>query len=77
MATHIPLTICAEPPVSMAMSNESTMVTSDWKTQLPVLQAKGITLRELRVSDHGVRHAYLRERLAAVGVPSSMEALWD
>jgi len=33
--------------------------------------------RELRVSDHGVRHAYLRERLAAVGVPSSMEALWD
>ena len=50
MATHIP-TICAEPPVTMAMSSEPATVTSDWKTQLPVLQAKGITLRELRVSD--------------------------
>lgn len=31
----------------------------------------------LRVSDHGVRHAYLRERLAADGVAVSMESLWD
>jgi hypothetical protein len=32
---------------------------------------------EMRVSDHGVRHAYLRERLAAAGVRASMESLWD
>ena len=50
MATHIP-TINAELPVATAMSNGSETATSDWKTQLPVLQAKGITLRELRVSD--------------------------
>jgi exopolyphosphatase/guanosine-5'-triphosphate,3'-diphosphate pyrophosphatase len=31
---------------------------------------------EVRVSDHGVRHAYLRERLAAAGVHASMESLW-
>jgi exopolyphosphatase/guanosine-5'-triphosphate,3'-diphosphate pyrophosphatase len=29
-----------------------------------------------RVSDHGVRHAYLRERLRARGRTVSMEALW-
>jgi exopolyphosphatase/guanosine-5'-triphosphate,3'-diphosphate pyrophosphatase len=33
--------------------------------------------REIRVSDHGVRHAYLRERLAATGVAASMRALWS
>jgi exopolyphosphatase/guanosine-5'-triphosphate,3'-diphosphate pyrophosphatase len=32
--------------------------------------------REMRVSDHGVRHAYLRERLAAHGVVADMRALW-
>jgi hypothetical protein len=30
----------------------------------------------VRVSDHGVRHAYLRERLAERGVVASMRALW-
>jgi exopolyphosphatase/guanosine-5'-triphosphate,3'-diphosphate pyrophosphatase len=30
----------------------------------------------LRVSDHGVRHAYLRERLAEDGLAVSMESLW-
>jgi exopolyphosphatase / guanosine-5'-triphosphate,3'-diphosphate pyrophosphatase len=40
-----------------------------------VLRAAGAT--EVRVSDHGVRHAYLRERLAADGPAPSMEALWD
>ena len=49
MASHTP-TICSEPSVTMAMSSGPATVTSDWKTQLPVLQAKGITLRELRVS---------------------------
>jgi exopolyphosphatase / guanosine-5'-triphosphate,3'-diphosphate pyrophosphatase len=31
---------------------------------------------DVRVSDHGVRHAYLRERLADIGVSVTMEALW-
>ena len=31
----------------------------------------------LRVSDHGVRHAYLREQLARRGVVATMERLWD
>jgi exopolyphosphatase/guanosine-5'-triphosphate,3'-diphosphate pyrophosphatase len=31
---------------------------------------------QLRVSDHGVRHAYLREQLARRGVPATMERLW-
>jgi exopolyphosphatase/guanosine-5'-triphosphate,3'-diphosphate pyrophosphatase len=30
----------------------------------------------VRVSDHGVRHAYLREQLAARGVATTMRALW-
>lgn len=46
MATHLEpwVTVGTIPPAT-------TTVTSDWKKQLPVLQAKGITLRELRVSD--------------------------
>jgi exopolyphosphatase/guanosine-5'-triphosphate,3'-diphosphate pyrophosphatase len=31
----------------------------------------------LQVSDHGVRHAYLRERLAAVGVAADLRRLWE
>jgi hypothetical protein len=31
---------------------------------------------QVRVSDHGVRHAYLRERLAERGVATTMRALW-
>jgi exopolyphosphatase/guanosine-5'-triphosphate,3'-diphosphate pyrophosphatase len=33
--------------------------------------------REVRVSDHGVRHAYLCERLAGDGVTADMRALWS
>jgi RimJ/RimL family protein N-acetyltransferase len=52
MATHIPTNTPAKMPVTMAMGRAKTAtVSSDWKTTLPVLQAKGITLRELRVSD--------------------------
>lgn len=52
MATHIPSTPPAHMPPTMAMTSAaSSTVRSEWKTQLPVLQAKGITLRELRVSD--------------------------
>jgi ribosomal-protein-alanine N-acetyltransferase len=51
MATHIPTTFPAEMPLSMVMGHTMPAVSSDWKTQLPVLHAKGITLRELRVSD--------------------------
>jgi exopolyphosphatase/guanosine-5'-triphosphate,3'-diphosphate pyrophosphatase len=39
-----------------------------------VMDAAGA--EHVRVSDHGVRHAYLRERLAACGVETSMRALW-
>src|SRR5688572_14342146 len=49
MATHIPTKSYMDMPSIMAMPTTAT--TSDWKRQLPVLQAKGITLRELRVSD--------------------------
>jgi exopolyphosphatase / guanosine-5'-triphosphate,3'-diphosphate pyrophosphatase len=31
----------------------------------------------VRVSDHGVRHAYLRERLAGIGVSVTMRELWS
>ena len=51
MATHIPTRLHAEMPVTMVTRSTTAAVSSDWKTQLPVLQAKGITLRELRVSD--------------------------
>lgn len=51
MATHIPGTPDPQMPPTMAMSSAAPTVSSDWKTQLPVLQSKGITLRALRVSD--------------------------
>jgi RimJ/RimL family protein N-acetyltransferase len=51
MATHIPTRSYTDMPSVLAMSSGTAATTSDWKTQLPVLQAKGITLRELRVSD--------------------------
>jgi hypothetical protein len=31
----------------------------------------------VRVSDHGVRHAYLRERLADAGVTADLRSLWS
>jgi ribosomal-protein-alanine N-acetyltransferase len=51
MATHIPTKSYMDMPPIMAMSKTTQTVSSDWKTQMPVLQAKGITLRELRTSD--------------------------
>jgi [ribosomal protein S5]-alanine N-acetyltransferase len=51
MATHIPTRLDAEMPVTMALASVETTVSSDWKTQLPVLHSEGITLRELRLSD--------------------------
>jgi|SRR5688572_9248457 len=51
MATHIPTCSYVEMPRIIAMSGRTSEPTSDWKTQLPILHAKGITLRELRVSD--------------------------
>ena len=51
MATHIPTRSYTDMPAVMAMASGTRATTSDWKSKLPVLQAKGITLRELRVSD--------------------------
>ena len=31
----------------------------------------------IRVSEHGVRHAYLRQRLAQEGVDADLRALWN
>ena len=50
MATHIPANTVADMPRA-AMTNTAPVASSDWKMQLPVLQASGITMRELRVSD--------------------------
>ena len=52
MATHLH----SSPSVEMMMppppqAGTSPTVSSDWKQGLPVLEGKGITLRELRVSD--------------------------
>lgn len=51
MATHIPTTSTSDMTIAMALASTEQTVSTDWKTQLPVLQAKGITLRELRISD--------------------------
>ena len=51
MATHIPGATQMQMQAVVAMHSAAPAVSSDWKTHLPVLQAKGITLRELRVSD--------------------------
>jgi exopolyphosphatase/guanosine-5'-triphosphate,3'-diphosphate pyrophosphatase len=40
-----------------------------------VMDAAGA--ERVRVSDHGVRHAYLRERLAERGVAATMRTLWS
>jgi ribosomal-protein-alanine N-acetyltransferase len=51
MATSIPTNTSAKMLVTMAMASTAPAVSSDWKTTLPVLEAKSLTLRELRVSD--------------------------
>jgi exopolyphosphatase/guanosine-5'-triphosphate,3'-diphosphate pyrophosphatase len=40
-----------------------------------VARAAGVTT--LRVSEHGVRHAYLRRRLAREGIDADLRALWS
>ncbi len=50
MATHIPTHVAHE-TLQAAIASAPQVVSSDWKEALPVLKAKGITLRELRVSD--------------------------
>jgi len=49
MATHLSADAQREPAAPMVNAREA--VSSDWRATLPVLKAKGITLRELRVSD--------------------------
>ena len=48
LSTHVPAPVAAMP-----------VVQSDWRTQLPVLTAKGVTLRELRLSDAVSLHQLL------------------
>ncbi len=50
MATHIPTTATQTIPAAAIVSTPSA-VSATWKEALPVLKAKGITLRELRISD--------------------------
>ena len=42
-----------------AVQNNVEHVSSDWRTALPVIAAKGVTLRELRLSDAASLHALL------------------
>ena len=52
MATHIPTHAQHETAAGRSSCVSATpAVSSDWREALPVLKAKGITLRELRVSD--------------------------
>ena len=50
MATHIPTCTTHAIPEAAIVSTMSS-VSATWKEALPVLKSKGITLRELRVSD--------------------------
>ena len=54
MATHMPSRTHSDMSATLVMTTTgatATVATSDWKEQLPVLEGKGVTLRELRVSD--------------------------
>jgi RimJ/RimL family protein N-acetyltransferase len=51
MATHIPTGKSVEMIMPLPYAEATSTVSSDWKQGLPVLQAHGITLRELRTSD--------------------------
>jgi ribosomal-protein-alanine N-acetyltransferase len=50
MATHLTARTHGE-RLTLAVAGATPEVSSDWRQVLPVLKAKGITLRELRVSD--------------------------
>ena len=46
-------------PAPAAIESSRSVVQSDWRSQLPVLCADGVTLRELRMSDAQSLHALL------------------
>ena len=50
-------------PVPVVMQQPSPATSSDWREQLPVLTASGITLRELRTSDAPALASALRDAL--------------
>jgi ribosomal-protein-alanine N-acetyltransferase len=50
MATHIPAAR-HDVPAAAILNASKTSTMSNWREALPVLKAKGLTLRELRVSD--------------------------
>jgi [ribosomal protein S5]-alanine N-acetyltransferase len=51
MATHIPTCLRVETMMPLPIATSTQTVSSDWKRGVTALQGKGITLRELRVSD--------------------------
>ena len=51
MATHIPTSLRVETMMPLPIATSTQTVSSDWKQGVTALQGKGITLRELRVSD--------------------------
>ena len=51
-------TVAATPTNTVATMNPTT-IHSDWRSQLPILRAGRVTLRELRVSDAGSLHHML------------------
>jgi ribosomal-protein-alanine N-acetyltransferase len=51
MATHIPTSARTEQMLTALVTSPAQTVSSNWREALPVLKAKGITLRELRTSD--------------------------
>jgi [ribosomal protein S5]-alanine N-acetyltransferase len=51
MATHIAASRNVETATISAVAGTLPAISSDWKQGLPVLKARGVTLRELRVSD--------------------------
>ena len=51
MATHIPTNAATRTMLEAAIVTTPSTVSATWREALPVLRAKGITLRELRVSD--------------------------
>ena len=54
-----PLTSLLEAPSTTRPVTTPASISSDWRTQLPVLHGRGIHLRELRTSDAASLHALL------------------
>jgi exopolyphosphatase/guanosine-5'-triphosphate,3'-diphosphate pyrophosphatase len=66
--------LAADPPPDAIDAGRAAILPAGARILAGVLAAAGAP--RVRVSDHGVRHAYLRERLAARGVHTDMGALW-